>query len=221
MEPAVRPRLERHIVGMLRDERGMSLTELVVVSILMVFVMAAIYSIFGTSQSIYNTIEGQNAATGDGARAMFQLTKETREMVDIQSSFAGGYEATPGDYRLAMRSDIDNDDEFENVMFEVPDDGSHTLVRYVNEPNSATVTRKVIARDVRNRDTDSSMGSGWTPVKLFTFYNYASQEITNTSAIPSKCYSVRIELVTDSKPFLAPAPLRLVTTIQRRNLPSG
>lgn len=211
----MRPRVLGFVLRVLGDERGMTLTELLVVSVLMVFVLSAIYSIFGTSQSVYETIEGQNAATGDGARAMFQLTKETREMIDIQSSFAGGYEATPGDYRLAMRTDIDNDGEFENVMFAIPEDGTHRLIKYVNEPNSLTVVQEVIARDVRNR------GGASTPTRLFTFYNSASQVITDTTQIPSKSYSVRIELVTDSKPALPPAPLHLVTTIQRRNLPSG
>jgi hypothetical protein len=194
---------------MLGDERGMTLTELIIVSFLMLFVLAAIYSIFGTSQGIYDTIEGQNAATGDASRAMFQLTKECREMIDLQSTYPGGYTGTPGPYRLSMRTDYDDDGEFENVMFFV---SSRRIYRYTNEPNSTTVRSEIIARDVRNSERG---------IPLFTFLNASSQVITDTAQYPSKTYSIRIEVVTDQWPTKPPAALRLVTTVYRRNSPSG
>lgn len=193
-----------------RCEAGFTLTELMVVSTLMLVVLAGIYQIFGTGQSYYQTIEGQNIAVQGASRSMVRLSKEVREALEIESSVDGYGPVEPGSYQLALRTDYDNDDEFETVAFIVDD--SLRLRQYVKEPFAPSATMEILATDVRNK------ASG---IPLFTYYDATGTALSDPTRIPSRTYSVRIEIVADRDPARSPGPMHLVTGITRRNKPSG
>lgn len=195
---------------LLGDESGLTLAELLVVSGLMLFVLAALYNVVGAGQSYYNRVEGDSVAVGYGNVAMNDMSKQLRQALNIVTSVPGYGTVTPGSDQVAVTADYDDDDQYETLAYILNSQGR--LIRLENEPNSSVYTQTELARNVTNQ------ASG---LPMLTYYDSTGTVISDVTRIPGRTYRVRIQLAVDQHPTRPPGALILNTMVYRRNNPSG
>jgi len=156
----------------LRDDRGYSLTELLVVLVLMGMVLSTAYAMFqvtsnGSRQSDREAYLAQEigAPLGIAERVLMQNSSLYNGYVSTL-----GRTVTPGDYLVAFRTDQDSDGHWEMHIIEATSDGRLVMTRRedVDSPTPSVY---------QWTDHNSNQTAG---VPLFTYYD--SYDATITSA---------------------------------------
>lgn len=120
----------------IRDDRGMSLTELLVVSVLMSVIIATAYMLFGAAQTIGDSASARAIAADDAQTAIDKIGKELRQAVDNSStddqSKDGAFTIAEAN-RVQFCSDVTGDGKPEQITYYV---SGGNLVRTVAPPTN-------------------------------------------------------------------------------------
>jgi len=121
----------------IRDDRGMSLTELLVVSVLMSVIIATAYMLFGAAQTIGDSASARAIAADDAQTAIDKIGKELRQAIDNTStddqSKDGAFTIAEAN-RVQFCSDVTGDGKPELVTYYV---SGGNLVRTVAPPTNS------------------------------------------------------------------------------------
>ena len=126
----------------LRDDRGFSLTELMVVATLLVVVMGAAWTAFLSLQASADSIQARAAAQDESQRFMSRITSELRQARNPAVFEAGtvpniGVFANVGARSVTFYADLDRNGLPERINYRVPT-GTSSLVRTQAVPTNST-----------------------------------------------------------------------------------
>lgn len=99
------------------DDRGFSLTELLIAVVILPMVLSAAYLVFMTMSGNYSSISAQSEATSEAQRALDTLVRELRQAQEITDG-GGAFEvAEPS--RASFYTDLDRDGIPERITYYV------------------------------------------------------------------------------------------------------
>ncbi len=102
------------------DDRGFSLTELLVATAILPIVLSAAYLVFITLSGNYSSISAQSEATSEAQRAMDTMVREMRQAQEVTTD--GGAVAVATETTCTFYADLDRDGRPERITYYV--DGS-------------------------------------------------------------------------------------------------
>ncbi|MCL4499105.1 MAG: prepilin-type N-terminal cleavage/methylation domain-containing protein [Actinobacteria bacterium] len=175
---------------MLRDERGMTLTELMVTTVIMVVVTLGIYSAFEYAIFNYNYLEGRAVVQQEGRTAVDLMSRYVRMSETLVDGVGND---------LTIQADADDDTQWETIRFYVV--GTTLFMDYTD---NAVVTTRRLVDNVRNVD-------------VFTYFDSNGAVITDQYERPTKTKRVTMKLVVDDNPNQPLGALTLKTAVEMRN----
>lgn len=176
---------------MLRDERGMSVVEMLMSALILVIVVLGSFSAYEFGVWNYRDNEARATAQQDARWAvdmMSRYIRMTETLMVTQSS------------ELSIRADADDDDEWETIRF-YPDDGQ-VQMEFTDGLNTTT---KKLAEGVSNTD-------------IFVYYDVDGVELTNPVERPTKTKQIRVKLVIDTDLNDNMEAVTMQTQVDLRNL---
>lgn len=170
----------------LRDDHGTTVTELMVVSVLMLIVLGIIYSVFFTAGAIADSSAAHTAAADESRQAMDRVTRELRQARENVEGAGAVCVAEPR--RCQFYIDLNRCGRPERVTYWIAD---NALYRSEAQPTnfqppftfSADSAAKVIVRKVK---------PDWTGA-VFVYYTNANPPVATT--ILANISAVKVEVV--------------------------
>jgi Tfp pilus assembly protein PilW len=123
----------------LRDDKGLSLTELLVVCVLMVVVLATMFLLMGATQNMTNMASARAIAADEGQTATDLMARDLRQAQQNDDLKTLGAPVDRGAFTIAepthmqFWSDVNNDQKPELVTYEVV---GESLYRWVTPPTN-------------------------------------------------------------------------------------
>lgn len=209
-------------VGLLKgisEERGVTITELIIVAALLSVVIGAIYGLLSTGYASYNVSEKQIDAQTNARLSMDKIVKELREAGEANNGAFAIVNANPRS--ITFYADVDDTYQGrEKVRYFVPSDAdpnAYELRRGVTSASgdpavyqSADEEVKTVAKHIRN-------GSE----AVFTYYGKDYEGTLNPLSFPVSLVEVTlvgISLFVDVNPGEVPEGFELKSQVQLRNL---
>jgi prepilin-type N-terminal cleavage/methylation domain-containing protein len=193
-------------------QAGFTLTEILVVSFILVIVGIAIVN-FQIDLFSLNKVSSDNIVVQEEARRVLKaLTAEARGM---SPSNMGAYAlAEIGTSTITFYTNTDNDTLQERVRYFL---AGTTLKKGVIEPTGTPLTYNTNNEVIREVVHDIANGT----TSIFTFFdtNYdgTSPALSEPINLPS-IRLIKINLIIDRDPLKLPAPLSMTTQVSMRNL---
>jgi prepilin-type N-terminal cleavage/methylation domain-containing protein len=161
----------------LRDDSGLSLTELLVVSVLVGVILAAAYFMFAAAQSMTNMTMARSIANEEAQKAVELMSRELRQSQEdaawtqIVTNPVGTPDPGPGVFKYMGASDM-------QFLSDVDNDGKTELVRYYVDAGSL---KRTVARQTDPNSNPPAYGAWGTPTILV-------KTIGTTAVGPVFCY---------------------------------
>ena len=200
----------------LKDKRGFSLFEVLIVTALFGLVLFAVVSLRGNLDVLQNLVNQKLQSRADLSQTLQIFVTELRS---AGPSSLGAYPiAAAASSSLTFYSDIDKDGLFERVSYTL---ASSTLKKSVIKPTGNPLTyatSSVVTTTVVNYVVPQPAAS------IFSYYDsaYTGSEAAMTEPIDLGAVRiVKISIYADVNPATAPAPVLFTDTINIRNLRSN
>lgn len=172
-----------------RDDAGFTLTELLVVTLLMGMVLGLVYVVMGAVSSTADSLEARTVATEENRQMMDQVTRELRQAQEIVEGEGVFLRAQPR--QCAFYADVDHDGVPELIEYRVQ---GQTLYR--SEARSQTaVPPYTFGQPGAETVVAESMSSGFTG-NVFTYYDNEDPAGEVASGHPEDVSAVKLRLVT-------------------------
>jgi prepilin-type N-terminal cleavage/methylation domain-containing protein len=161
----------------LREDSGLSLTELLVVSVLVGVILAASYFMFGAAQTMTNITMARSNANEEAQKAVELMSRELRQSQEdaawtqIVTNPVGTTDPGPGVFKFMGPSDM-------QFLSDVDNDGITELVRYYVDAGSL---KRTVARQTNANSSPPTYGTAGTPKILV-------KQIGTTAVGPVFCY---------------------------------
>ncbi len=177
-----------HIRIQLVDDEGFTLTELLVVSVLMLVVLAMTFMVLQATTAMSSTIEARSIASGESRLLIDRMTREFRQAVEIDEGEGVFDEALPR--RCSFFTDLNHDGVPERVTYTV-----RGRAMYRAEADATTaVPPYQFGSDRAETIVIQSFKGGWNG-NVFTYYTNENppQEVHNGH--PEDASAVKVWLV--------------------------
>jgi prepilin-type N-terminal cleavage/methylation domain-containing protein len=166
------------------DERGFSLTELIITSAILPIVLGAAYLVFMTLSGNYSSVAAQSEATSEAQRALDIMVREIRQAQEVENG--AGAVAVAGPTMCSFYADLDRCGVPERITYYV--DGTD-LYRVEAESSTQASPYAYVdgtAKRVVNLTTTSQV--------VFTYYVESDPDNPAAEPAPGQVSSVGIRL---------------------------
>lgn len=180
-----------------RDTKGYSLAEMLVVVVLLGMILGVVYLLVGANSGATGAAQTMSVAAQDLSSPMETISRIVMQQTSMTNT-------TP--YSLEAWTDQDMDGAREKHSFRAQPDGQLVWERWEYHPTSpATVLEhRLMVMSKRNANQVSA-----TP--LFRYFGEDGSEITNMEIAPSDAFTVRLSVVVDAGRSRTPADTRDIT----------
>lgn len=172
----------------MRDEDGTTITELLVVTLLMGMVLSLVWMMMGAVTKMADGMQARTIATDDGRQAIDRMSRELREAMEV--SEGAGVFTVMSARQCTFYADINHDGIPERVTYRVT--GSSLIRSELAATNGAppytfstTPTTEIVM---------STVDAAWAGA-LFTYYNSADPPTTVVSPNYRDVSAVSLKLV--------------------------
>ncbi len=167
----------------MRDDRGFTLSELVVVLALLVVVIGVVYGSAHAMMQAARVSDRQSRFTQEVASPLLVIDRILVQNSSIQ-------DATP--YRIVVLTDRDLNNKMERTTIQARTDG--TLHYRSEELNPARTAVERVLQDWVISDNNVNVAQG---EPLFRYYDVELEEITAMGSVSSDARSILVNLVTE------------------------
>ncbi len=173
----------------MRDDTGFTLTELLVVTLLMGMVLGLVFLVMGAVSATADSLEARTIATDENRMAMDQITRELRQAQEIVEGDGVFLRAQPR--QCAFYADVDHDGVPELVEYRVQ---GQTMYR--SEARSeVAVPPYTFGQPGADTVVAQSLSSGFTG-NVFTYYDSEDPAGEVSSGHSEDISAVKLRLVT-------------------------
>jgi prepilin-type N-terminal cleavage/methylation domain-containing protein len=166
------------------DERGFSLSELIVTAAILPIVLSAAYLVFMTMSGNYSSVAAQSEATSEAQRAMDIMVREIRQAQEVETG--GGAVAVAGATTCSFYADLDRCGIPERITYYVDMTDLYRVQAESSTQASPYVFVDGPARRVVNLTTTSQV--------VFTYYTSNAPEQAAIDPLPAQVSAVGIRL---------------------------
>ncbi len=177
--------MRRHI----RGDAGFTLTEMLVVTLLMGMVLGLVYLVMGAVSSTADTLEARSIAADENRMVMDQITRELRQAQEIVEGNGVFLRAQPR--QCAFYADVDHDGMPELIEYRVQ---GGTLYRS-EARSTVAVPPYTFGQPGGEVVVAGSLSSGFTG-NVFTYYDNADPADEVSSGHTEDISAVNLRLVT-------------------------
>lgn len=174
--------------SLIRRDEGTTLTELLVVTMLMGMVLSLVFMMMGAVTKMADGMEARTVATDDGRHAMDRMTRELRQAMEV--SDGAGVFTVMGTRQCTFYADVNQDGRPERISYRV---STNNLIRSVTDPTNA-VPPYTFSTTPSTEVVMSTVDPTWTGA-LFTYYNNADPPALVVSPNYGDVSAVSLKLV--------------------------
>ncbi len=172
----------------LRSDDGYTLTELLVVSVLTLIILATVFMVLQATQTMSSTIEARSVAAEESRILVDRMTREFRQAVEIDEGEGVFDEALPR--RVSFYTDVDHDGVPERVTYSVR---GRTVYR--SEAAATTIVPPYqFGQDRDETVVIRSLKGGWNG-NVFTYYTNENPPDEVRNGHPEDASAVKVWLV--------------------------
>ncbi|KAF0208474.1 MAG: hypothetical protein FD171_957 [Actinobacteria bacterium] len=174
--------------SLIRRDEGTTLTELLVVTMLMGMVLSLVFMMMGAVTKMADGMEARTVATDDGRHAMDRMTRELRQAMEV--SDGAGVFTVMGTRQCTFYADVNQDGRPERISYRV---STNNLIRSVTDPTNA-VPPYTFSTTPSTEVVMSTVDPTWTGA-LFAYYNNADPPALVASPNYGDVSAVSVKLV--------------------------
>ncbi len=175
---------KRRLTG---NDAGFTLTELMVVTMLMGMVIGLVFMVLGVVNSMADTLEARTIATDENRMVMDQITRELRQAQEIVEGDGVFLRAQPR--QCAFYADVDHDGVPELIEYRVV---SRTLYR--SETPATAIVPPYTFGSPRSDVVMTSLDGAWSG-NVFTYYDNQEPAREVSAGHPEDISAVRLRLI--------------------------
>ena len=187
---------------LVRDDRGISLAELMITISLTLIVLAAAWAFAGALR------KGQDVSDREAALANALGNPVARMQEIVLQNNAIDKNPAPTPWLVAVRTDQDLNDVLEQHTFAATSAGTITELGYNLDSGGNRTGAPFVTGDIGTDNTNVGDGA-----PLFTYLDAAGAKITNMDEVPTKAKAIRISI----RATVAERTLTDTSTVQFRN----
>jgi len=192
---------------LVRDDRGISLAELMITISLTLIVLAAAYA-FASALRKGQDVSDREAAL---ANAMGNPVARMQEIVIQNNAIDKNPAPTP--WMVALRTDQDLNDVLEQHTFTATNAGTITELGYNLDSGGNRTGAPFVTATIGTDNTNVGDNHPTDSAPLFTYLNAAGAEITDMDQVPTDTKAIRISV----RATVADRTLTDTSTVQFRN----
>lgn len=174
--------------SMMRRDEGTTLTELLVVTMLMGMVLSLVFMMMGAVTKMADGMEARSVATDDGRMAMDRMTRELRQAMEV--SDGAGVFTVMAARQCTFYADVNQDGRPERISYRV---SSNNLIRTMTSATNS-VPPYTFSTTPSTEVVMSTVDPLWTAA-LFTYYDNADPPAVVASPNYADVSAVSLRLV--------------------------
>jgi len=173
----------------LRSDEGVTLIELLTVTVLMGMVLALAYFMLDTVSTMADNLQARTTATDDTRAILDQVTRELRQGVEVSDGKGAFQRAQPR--WCAFYADLDHNGVPELIEYRVI---GQTLYRYSTTSTTVVPPYSYPSTPNTTKQIATSLNGGWTG-NVFTYYDGSNPPGEVSSGHADQVSAVRLELI--------------------------
>lgn len=171
-----------------RSEEGFTLTEMLVVTLLLSVILSAAYLLLDTATGIADRLEAQTIATEEGRVVLDQLSRELRQAYEINDNQGAFLVAQPRE--VVFYTDVGRDGIPDKVRYRVVDD----KIYRAQASASTEMPPYTFSTFSSDQPVQGVLESTWDD-SLFTYYTDANPPAVATSLAGVSAVKIRLKNV--------------------------